>query len=73
MKIYLREDQEKVQVTLTILFNRESVDKLVPIVLEKQKERLSRITTTCQQIKRITAKAHHHRPLAVNMAGIILI
>jgi len=48
---YLRESPNKVKSTLTILFNRESIDKLVPKVLKKQEERLSKITTTCQHIE----------------------
>jgi predicted ATP-dependent endonuclease of OLD family len=45
---YLRKDPKKAKMVLKILFNREQIDMFVPKVLEKQKERLNKMT--CQSI-----------------------
>jgi len=44
-------DLKKVKITLTILLNREQIDRLVPKVLQKQRERLNKITALCPHIK----------------------
>jgi len=47
---YLK-DPKKAKIKLTITFNKEQIDELVPGVLEKQYKRLSEATTFCQHIK----------------------
>ncbi|MDI6903787.1 MAG: ATP-binding protein [Methanocellales archaeon] len=48
---YLKKDPNKIKIMLTISFNKEQIDKLVPGVLKKQEEKLSKTTVTCQHIK----------------------